>query len=397
MKKGNKKNKSSILKAVILIVVIVLMATVSLGAAFLQFYKPAMSNDPPPFVPDTVEQNEDNPLPTSDNGNDSAQDSDDTKPAMKPSDQKYTQIEGAYNFLLLGYDRVGLNTDVIMIANFNVKTGSVSIVQIPRDTYLDGHRANAVYATMYNKYNRSGTSENPYLDALKEFETLIEQNLCINIQNSAIMDLEGFVKIVDVLGGVEVDVPKNMSYEDPYQNLKINLVKGVQTLNGKQSEGLVRFRDTYVNADISRLDVQKNFMSAFIKKIKGMSLTAMPSFVREVINYTTTDMSVGDCLYFAKEAAGIDLASVKMMTLPTSPEVSYVVANRALTLEMVNSHLNVYDTKISDTIFDRNRIFTDASRNTIHRLYTMAPENFNGYSYVDHSAEELLDTPLKPY
>ena len=394
--KNNNKKKTSILKAVILIVVIVVLATVSLGAAFLQFYKPAVDGDTLPFVPDTVEHPEDgegeNPAETGDEPN---SDEETTAPKPKPSDQKYKQQDGVYNFLLLGYDRVGLNTDVIMIANFNVKTGSVSIMQIPRDTYLDGHRANAVYGSMYSKYKK--TSDDPYLDALKDFEVLLEQNLCINIQNSAIIDLEGFIKIVDLLGGVEVDVPKDMSYSDPYQNLTINLKKGTQLLSGKQAEGLVRFRDTYKNADISRLDVQKNFLSAFIKKIKTMSVTTMPSFVREIIGSTTTDMSTQDCLYFLKEAAGIDLGSVVMMTFPTSPEISYVVANRALALDMINSHFNVYDTKISDTIFDRNRVFTDASRNSIHRLYTMAPENYQGYSYDEHSAQELIDTPIKPY
>ena len=73
------------------------------------------------------------------------------------------------------------------------------------------------------------------------------------------VDLQGFVALVDAIGGVTFDVPINMNYEDPYQNLYIHISKGVQTLSGADALKVVRFREGYATQDIGRMETQQNF------------------------------------------------------------------------------------------------------------------------------------------
>lgn len=397
--KNNTSKKNSALKVILIVVIMVLFASVSLAAAFMQFYKPSTGSEVP-FNTDPVEtEGSVNPDETIDPA-----DTEEVQTTAPEQGQgKYEQIKGTYNFLIVGYDKVAANTDVIMIVNFNVNTGSMSILQIPRDTYIDAeitkyHRINTVYHQSLGKHKESKTQS---LDALKDLEKTLEESLCINIQNSAIMDLEGFVKIIDALGGVEVDIPTKMDYDDPEQDLHIHLKPGRQVLSGNDAEGFVRFRDTYKNADISRLDAQKIFMSSLIKQAREMDLVTLTRVLKEVITYVVTDMSVTDCTYFAKEAMGIDLENVTMMTLPTSPiwsssGAAYIIMNRAATLEIINNHFNVYNREITDSIFDRNLIFTEETDSQVHKYYKAPVSEFKGYN-AEYNAQEIIDDSINLY
>lgn len=94
----------------------------------------------------------------------------------------------------------------------------------------------------------------------------IEDLLGINIDHYVKIDLDAFRKIVDTVGGVEVDVPQDMDYEDPVQDLYIHLDAGLQTLNGEQAEQLVRFRK-YPTGDEGRIEVQQLFLKALAEKV----------------------------------------------------------------------------------------------------------------------------------
>ena len=136
------------------------------------------------------------------------------------------------NVLILGKDRWAFNTDVMIIASYDVTDGKISMMQIPRDTYIDvgrgNKKANSLLASFYNEALRNKESD-PMTVAIKGLEQTFEQVFSITIDYYVYMDLNGFVRVVDAMGGVEVDVPFDMKYTDPYQNppLKINLKKGI--------------------------------------------------------------------------------------------------------------------------------------------------------------------------
>lgn len=316
------------------------------------------------------------------------------------------QIEGSYNFLILGHDRAALLTDVMMLVNYNVNNKSVTITQFPRDTYISLdvpiHKLNATFATYYNQEVRAGKDEETArLSALKKFANVFEDAFGINIYKSAIMNLEGFINIVDALGGVEVNVPADMQYVDEAQDLVIDLRKGLQRLNGKQAEGLVRYRKTWVQADIGRENAQKIFLAALIKELKNSidisNIGKMNDIATALIENLTTDLTVADLVYFAKPfLSNVDLSNVKMYTAPCNllePEKTYIVLQKDRLMNIITENYNT--TNVSSSVmrqnFDKNAYFNDIYNTAMSKLYNYTGEPTIGYEF---DAQEIVDNSI---
>lgn len=323
--------------------------------------------------------------------------------------EDHTRKEDFYNFLLLGKDRAAFNTDVIMLISLDTSTGKATVMQIPRDTYIEvgdkSYKLNALYAAMYNKA-KAGKSSNPYYDGMVGFVEAIQANLYIRIDYWAVISLQGFVNIVDMMGGVEVDVPFAMDYDDPYQNLSIHLQPGYQTLTGLQAESFVRFRSNYVQADIGRVNAQKIFLSAFLRKMKNaVSLKTIANVAKTVLdNCIAVSIGLDDSVYFAKQLMELDLSNLTMFTMPGADTRAdgnagawYYVMNRADTLTLINAYFNVYERDITDAAFDSQLAFTDEERPHIDNIYRSEAtlEDLSGFGM---SAAEVnsqgIDIPL---
>ena len=302
----------------------------------------------------------------------------------------------AYNILLLGHDRAAMLTDVFMIVNIDNRVGSINIMQIPRDTWIsdiDGYsvatnKINAVFSTYYNSYRYAeGMDDSEAYDAaLASVADCIEKNLFIHIDYSVIMDLDGFQKIVDILGGVELYVEQPMVYNDPGQGLYINIPAGYQTLNGAQAEGFVRYRYGYATADLGRQNAQKQFMSALFDKAKSTLSLSNADKLTEIANaiytYVDTDMSAADILFFAKSLLKCDLANMNMRTMPGnlvnvpygSYWLDYYIMNREAVYNILNTSFNLNSTDIPEAAFDSGRVFTSSVYGQINYAYNL-PEN----------------------
>lgn len=141
-----------------------------------------------------------------------------------------TSIErksGFYTMLVVGHDQVAVNTDVIMLVSFDVANGSLSVMQIPRDTYIEykgtSHKINSVYGIMRD--NSLSDKDARIASGMDGLADLLEDGLGIPVDFWAIVDLDGFSGIVDAVGGVEMDLTYDMDYEDPDQDLYIHLKK----------------------------------------------------------------------------------------------------------------------------------------------------------------------------
>lgn len=196
--------------------------------------------------------------------------------------------EGSRNILIIGEDTEVFLYDTIGVININNKTNKIKIIMFPRDIYIE-------YSdNVLKKINEAGKLDEPgyfkinnahnigYLMKQKgDFkvhsinflhEVLLEK-FSIDIDDYIKVNTSAFKELVDIFGGVEVDVPYLMNYEDPYQDLYIHLEKGVQTLDGEKAEGFVRFRQGYNESgtfieygDVMRKDNQISFLKAFIKQ-----------------------------------------------------------------------------------------------------------------------------------
>lgn len=281
-----------------------------------------------------------------------------------------TRDEESYNILLLGHDRAAMLTDVFMLVNINNRDHSITITQIPRDTWISNHdgifiptnKINALFSTYYNiNYRQTFDQSGSYLKALSSVADTLEKSLAIEIDYSAIMDLNGFCNIVNILGGVEIYVEQGMYYNDPAQGLYINIPAGYQTLNGEQAEGFVRYRAGYTTADLGRQNAQKQFIAALFNKVKSsLSLTnvsRLTELANEIFTNIDTDMEAGDLLYFAQCILQCDLSGMNMMTMPGNLANGYYVMNRAAMLNVISTRYHVYDGELTDGMFDPAQIF----------------------------------------
>lgn len=294
----------------------------------------------------------------------------------------YVRREGVYNFLVVGLDAEGGNhTDVMMLISYDVNDGSIAVMSIPRDTYINVGRnfnkLNSFYTGEYNRlYGECSGEDERIKQGMENLCDLIEVGLAVKIDYWAQMDLSGFRAIVDAIGGVDIDVPQDMDYEDPDQELYIHLKAGEQTLTGEQAEQFVRFRSGYSTADKGRIEAQKIFVTAFLDTIKTrLTVDKVPAVVSNIITYLKTSISAADCVYFAKSALGVDLSNITMITLPgegaynTSSGAWYEVIYRYSALDIINTYFNVYDTPVTDSLFDRDGYFNNYKASYISEVY----------------------------
>ena len=174
-----------------------------------------------------------------------------------PTEQPKALQDGVYNILICGTDDDGTRTDTIIIAHLDANDHTVALLSIPRDTPVATGggglmKINSVYA---------GGGK----DGMERLAARLKDLLGFPVDGYVLVDLEAFQKTVDLVRGVEFDVPMDMNYEDPSQNLYIHLQKGLQTLDGEQAMGLVRFRKGYATQDIQRTQTQQQFLKALEK------------------------------------------------------------------------------------------------------------------------------------
>ncbi|MBR2021316.1 MAG: LCP family protein, partial [Clostridia bacterium] len=210
-------------------------------------------------------------------------------------------------------------------------------------------------------------------DIMRDFglvylQNLIYYNFGIPIDYHAQVNIKGFRGVVNAIDGVDLYVPQDMDYDDPYQDLHIHLKKGMQHLNGKKAEQFVRFRG-YPEGDVARLDAQKLFIDAFLDKLLSFStVSKIDDILSEVQSNLYTNISFNNMLRFANKILVMDLSEdIHMHTLPGTGEyigpVSYFVANRADVIKLVNEEFNVFNSPLIDEdfkIIDNEKIYRPA-------------------------------------
>lgn len=219
------------------------------------------------------------------------------------------------NVVLLGLE--GPRTDTIMFASFDPETNKVDMISIPRDTYYaDKGYPQGDQKKINAKYGRSG---------VEGTKKAIENILKVPVHNYVSVTYNGVESIVDALGGVEVNVPFHMVYQDTTPGRKplyINIPKGRQTLDGKNAVKFLRYRKSndgrsgYPDGDLGRIKAQQKFVQSAIKKAFSFRII---SVVNATLDHVKTDMSKTDILKYGTSAWGINMDDISMHTLPGRP------------------------------------------------------------------------------
>ncbi|WP_035157553.1 LCP family protein [Cohnella thermotolerans] len=215
------------------------------------------------------------------------------KPEEKPPEWTGTE---RVNILLMGGDERGLRkgeiarSDSMMVASFDPVTKKAHLFSILRDTYVD------IPGYKNNRINTAITLGGPNL-AMKTVGNL----LGLDIQYYVYVDFQGFIKLVDAIGGVDFYVEKDMHYTDAADGhvYDIDLKKGQQHLDGEHALQYVRFRHDAMS-DFTRTERQRAFLKAVADKLKnGWNLMKLPEILNKVNPYIETNLSANDMLKLA--------------------------------------------------------------------------------------------------
>lgn len=330
----------------------------------------------PPELPDGNDPVVQNPNNGQGDQTPSAGDSDTQEPQGPTDDELYPddgydgdmpevsgeRKEGVYTFLLVGTDMDDGNTDTIMVATYDTINQTVNVMSIPRDTMIneswDIKKINSVYSRTGNSINSLANRVKKLIGFKPDFYVKVELSM--------------FVELVDLVDGVDFYVPRDMDYDDDWQDLHIHLKKGQQTLDGDKAMQLVRFRG-YGDGDIGRVAVQQDFLKALIKECLSFKHWGkMKAYIELAMDNVETDLEFGSIVWFAanvmglNEAPMLDMNNVNTHTLPgnyydgtwsrTFPNAidrqSYVTIYPNQVVKLVNESFNPYKQKVTTDMLD---------------------------------------------
>ena len=260
-----------------------------------------------------------------------------------------------YTVLVLGRDTGGGgNTDTMLLASYDVTNQKATVMSIPRDTMVnvpwDIKKINSVY-------NYYGGGDKGIKALYKEISQLVG----FEPDYQVVLEWEAVGAIVDAMGGVYYDVPRNMNYDDPYQDLHIHQTKGYRKLSGDDAMQVLRYRHDndmrygYPDGDLGRIKTQQTLLKEMVKQLLQLKNVAkIGEFARAVKNNVTSDLTFEEMLWFGSQAVmgGLKVDDVNFVTMPNTGKyvysrvvggpLSYVVPNAQELLNLVNSELSPF-------------------------------------------------------
>ena len=260
-------------------------------------------------------------------------------------DGAHQRKEQTYTFLLAVPDQESGNADGIMVVTYDVPNQKVGLLSIPRDTLV------------MKKNPKINSSMKAGIDNLEE---VVSDLVGFPIDYYITLDLDAFIEIVDAVGGVDFDVPVEMYYDDPAQDLHIHYKPGMQHLNGQQAMEVCRFRHNadgtgYPLGDVQRAETAQKMMLTIAKKVMSVdSLVNINEFVGIVERNIETDLKGTDIAWFAAKALGLNLSTgVSSDTLPGDGNVTYRGTSYCYelypedSLELINKLVNPYTSALT--------------------------------------------------
>jgi len=212
--------------------------------------------------------------------------------------------------------------DTIMLVSFDLRAREVGVLSLPRDS-----RVQIPGRPGYDKLNAAHAYGGPGL-AMRTVEELTGVPVHYYVRTS----FDGVARLVDLLGGVEFDVPRDMDYEDPCQDLYIHLKAGRQVLDGESAVKLLRFRQ-YPEGDIERIRVQQAFvMAAARKALSVLTIARLPFVVDDALACVDTNVPPARVLSLARLGLSVSTDRVRLGMAPGVPRdiggVSYWILDR---------------------------------------------------------------------
>ena len=255
--------------------------------------------------------------------------------------------DGCYTFLIAGKDKAAGLTDTVLVGMMDTRAHTLKFYSIPRDTAVNISWA----PKKINQYYPAAVNNGR--DGVEALIGGVQSLLGYRVDSYAIFDVDVFVELVDIMGGVYFDVPMDMDYDDPGQDLYIHVKQGYQKLNGYDTMCVFRFRSAYPDGDIGRVNVQHDLLKSIAAQC--LSLGNIPNigklvdlFERDVI----TNLTTGNVMFYVQEFLKMQDEDIVFDTIPADyggevDGMSYVIVYLDAWLTAINDNLNPYTTDIT--------------------------------------------------
>lgn len=325
-----KLTKGQKVRRIIIAVAVVLALLFCAAVAAVVFIRPPQANDP------TIKDKE--------NGD---------KIDVNSMLNSGTRIDDVFTFVVGAVDEDQTRTDALMVATMDVNKKTINVMNIPRDTMCNNGQSEA-----WRKINAAyGMSK-----GIEQTKTEIERLMGFKPDKYVIVNFDGIAAIVDAIGGIDYEIPFRMQYDDPSQNLHIDLYAGMQHLDGKQTVEFLRWRHNndysvqYPNGDEGRVENQQKFLKTLAGEVFQLkNITKISSIADAVFQNVKTDLTAGELLWMGMQALQIKNESIQFFTLPgygqmstagTSLRLSFFFPYYQETLDLVNKYFNPYEEPI---------------------------------------------------
>lgn len=241
-------------------------------------------------------------------------------------DEEYIRV------LACGVDKSDRLTDVIMYILYDVNNQKVNVLQIPRDSFVGTEyqtgKINSVYGSVKN-----------HNDGMKELKSVFQEQFSLDVDYTALITLKGVSNIIDSLGGVKMNIPFQMNYLPDRGQI---LYPGEQIIDGEKAEWIVRFRSGYQNADIGRMNMQKEFLLAVLDTVRDKGRMAAVSALMQNFGEVKTDMPIKKAISIANKAFEMKNEDINMFVLDGSGKMygTYAVfeLNKETTADILNEN-----------------------------------------------------------
>ena len=223
------------------------------------------------------------------------------------------------NVLLLGIseDINSKLTDTIILCSYNPETKKASMLSIPRDTFIGNNENIAKGSDKINSLYAKSSDK-----LLKKVSNMTG----IDVDYYVVVKTQALIEIVDIVGGVKFDVPIDMDYDDPTQDLHIDLKKGMQKIDGEEAEQLLRFRHNndgtsypanYGDNDFGRMKTQRAFITETIKQtISFKNVFKIRKIVKTIFNNIETNLEIDMLLPYIPTAVDFNFDEIISNQLP---------------------------------------------------------------------------------
>lgn len=227
------------------------------------------------------------------------------------------------NILLLGVseDINSKLTDTIIVCSYNPQNQTASMLSIPRDTFIGKSKSSAKGSDKINAL---------YAKSPEKLMKTVTQITGIDLEYYAVVNNKAVIEIVDIIGGINFDVPIDMDYDDPTQDLHIHLKSGMQKIDGEKAEQLLRFRHnndgssypiSYGDNDYGRMKTQREFISETLKQTLVISnLPRAKKIVNTVFDNLETNIDINELLPYIPNAVEFDINTITSKQLPGESE-----------------------------------------------------------------------------